>query len=55
MYGQNNPEKLGDVDTLLTKDGEEKLLMMVRKKYGIVGGAPASPASGGESLLSARQ
>jgi hypothetical protein len=40
LYGQNNPEKLGDVDTLLAKYGEERLLLMVRKKYGVGDGAP---------------
>ena len=30
---QHNPEKLAEVDTLLAKYGEQKLLSMVRKKY----------------------
>lgn len=33
LYGRYNPEKLTDVETLLTKYGEGKLLSMVRKKY----------------------
>jgi hypothetical protein len=33
LYGKYNPEKLGDVPTLLAKYGEDKLLAMVRKKY----------------------
>jgi hypothetical protein len=33
LYGKYNPEKLGDVDTLVAKYGEVKLLGMVRKKF----------------------
>ena len=33
LYRQHNPEKLADVDTLVQKYGERKLLAMVRKKY----------------------
>ena len=33
LYGRYNPEKLADIDTLLAKYGEERLLSMVRKKY----------------------
>jgi hypothetical protein len=33
LYGKYNPEKLGDVPTLLAKYGEDKLCAMVRKKY----------------------
>ena len=42
LYRDNNPEKLAEVDTLLAKYGEDKLLQMVRKKYkvGQPGGAP---------------
>ena len=35
LYGANNPEKLADVDTLLEKYGVDRLLAMVRKKYGV--------------------
>ena len=40
LYGKHNPEKLAEVDTLLAKYGELKLLSMVRRKYGV-----ASPAA----------
>ena len=46
LYGRHNPEKLVDVDTLLGKYGEAKLLGMVRKKYGVgaeSGGAGGAP------------
>ena len=33
VRAQHNPEKLAEVDTLLAKYGEQKLLSMVRKKY----------------------
>ena len=33
VSAQHNPEKLAEVDTLLAKYGEQKLLSMVRKKY----------------------
>jgi hypothetical protein len=35
MYAANNPEKLPEVDMLLSKYGDRKLLGMVRKKYGV--------------------
>ena len=35
LYGTNNPEKLSDVDKLVGKYGEDRLLSMVRKKYGV--------------------
>ena len=34
LYGKYNPEKLGDVPTLVSKYGEEKLLAMVRVAMG---------------------
>lgn len=37
LYQQHNPEKLGDVDGLAAKYGEEKLLTMVRKEYKVTG------------------
>jgi Ca2+-binding EF-hand superfamily protein len=46
LYGRYNPEKLGDVDTLLSKYGEDRLLSMVRKKYRAKqGGAAPAPAA----------
>ena len=33
LYGTYNPEKLAEAPALAAKYGEEKLLMMVRKKY----------------------
>ena len=33
LYAKYNPEKLADVDTLLSKYGEVKLLSMVMRKY----------------------
>eukprot|EP01050_Picozoa_sp_SAG11_P000311 SAG11_NODE_8_length_31217_cov_52.169677_13_plen_239_part_00 len=33
LYGQHNPEKLPEVEGLIEKYGEKKLLSMVRKKY----------------------
>lgn len=37
LYREHNPDKLGGVDALVAKFGEENFLTMVRKKYG--GGA----------------
>ena len=35
LYTEHNPEKLVEVDALCAKYGEDRLLSMVRKKYGI--------------------
>ena len=35
LYGANDPEKLPQVDALLAKYGDRKLLAMVRKKYAV--------------------
>ena len=35
LYAANNPEKLPQVDALLAKYGDRKLLAMVRKKYAV--------------------
>ena len=42
LYQQHNPEKLGDVDSLSAKYGEEKLLTMVRKKYKVAAAPPVA-------------
>ena len=44
LYDQHNPEKLPEVDKLVSKYGEDRLLSMVRKKYGVNSGSN-SPAS----------
>ena len=44
LYAQHNPEKLGDVEKLVGKYGEDKLLTMVRKKYRVGQPAAASPS-----------
>jgi hypothetical protein len=38
LYKKYNPEKLADVPALLAKYGEDRLIAMVRKKYGVLGG-----------------
>ena len=43
MTLNSNPEKLAEVDTLLAKYGEDKLLQMVRKKYKV--GQPGGAAT----------
>ena len=45
LYGKYNPEKLVDVDTLVAKHGEVKLLGMVRKKYREQEGGGQAPCS----------
>ena len=41
LYRQHNPDRLADVEKLAAKYGEEKLLGMIRKKYGVkAGGEP---------------
>lgn len=51
LYTRHNPAKLVEVDTLLEKYGERKLLNMVRKKY-VVGMSaaplPSTSAVGGD-------
>jgi hypothetical protein len=53
LYGKYSPEKLGDVDTLVAKYGEVKLLGMVRKKYAEQEGLPASPPAAAAASPSA--
>ena len=45
LYGTNEPAKLADVDSLIEKYGENKLLSMVRKQYNA---APATPPAASE-------
>ena len=33
LYAQHNPERLADLDSLLAKYGERRLLALLRKKY----------------------
>ena len=46
LYAEHSPEKLADVDKLLAKYGEDRLLSMVRRKYGVGASNDAAPAVG---------
>ena len=45
LYRQHNPEKLAEVDGLLAKYGEARLLAMVRKKYRPTPQSPPPPST----------
>jgi hypothetical protein len=55
LYGANNPEKLPDVDGLLAKYGEDRLLAMVRKKYNVGGAILPPPEPTGKAAAKALQ
>ena len=45
LYRQHNPEKVAEVDGLLAKYGEARLLAMVRKKYRPTPQSPPPPST----------
>ena len=42
LYEEHNPDKLAEVDQLVEKYGEDRLLSLIRKKYGVDGGGAAA-------------
>jgi transcriptional accessory protein Tex/SPT6 len=46
LYARHNPAKLGpELENLIAKYGERRLLAMARKKYGVQGGSHAAAAA----------